>query len=38
MAEKIIDLLNKIAAVRGEEYVHGMMDMVNLLTPAKEEN
>lgn len=38
MAEKIIDLLNKISAIRGEAYVHGMMDAVNLFTPAKEEN
>lgn len=36
MAENVVDLLNKIAEVRGEEYAQGMVDMANLLTaPAK---
>lgn len=33
MAENVVDLLNKIAEVRGEEYAQGMVDMANLLTP-----
>lgn len=38
MTENVVDLLNKIAAVRGEEYAQGMVDMANLLTtPAKPE-
>lgn len=38
MAENVVDLLNKIAEVRGEEYAQGMVDMANLLTtPAKPE-
>lgn len=36
MAENVVDLLNAITAVRGEEYAKGMVDMANLLTtPAK---
>lgn len=39
MAENVVDLLNKIAEVRGEEYAQGMVDMANLLTaPAKPED
>lgn len=32
MAENVVDLLNAITAVRGEEYAQGMVDMANLLT------
>ena len=33
MAERIIDILDGIAAVRGQEYVEGLVDMANLLAP-----
>lgn len=39
MPEKVIDLLNAIEAVKGQDYVAGMVDMANILAPkAKEEN
>lgn len=34
MPEVIVDLLSKIEAVRGREYVAGMVDMANLLAPS----
>lgn len=37
MAEKIIDILDGIAAVRGQAYVEGLVDMANLLAPSKKE-
>lgn len=33
MAERIIDILDGIAAVRGQAYVEGLVDMANLLAP-----
>lgn len=33
MPEKIIDLVDKIRAVKGQEYANGMVDMANLLVP-----
>ena len=37
MAERIIDILDGIAAVRGQAYVEGLVDMANLLAPSKKE-
>lgn len=33
MAEQIIALLNKISAIKGEEYVKGLVDGINLASP-----
>lgn len=33
MPENIIDLVDKIRAVKGQEYANGMVDMANLLVP-----
>lgn len=33
MPENIIFLVDKIRAVRGQEYANGMVDMANLLVP-----
>ncbi len=39
MPENIINILDSIAAVRGQEYVEGLVDMANILaTKANEEN
>lgn len=39
MPEKIVNILDSIAAVRGQEYVEGLVDMANILSPkANEEN
>lgn len=32
MAEKIVNILEEIRKVKGQEYVEGMVDMANLLT------
>lgn len=39
MAETIVNILEEIRKVKGQEYVEGMVDMANLLTgkKAKEE-
>ena len=33
MPENIVNILDNIAAVKGEDYVKGLVDMANLLTP-----
>lgn len=40
MPEKIVNILDAIEAVKGQEYVEGLVDMANLLSPKvkKEEN
>lgn len=42
MPENIIDLVDKIRAVKGQEYVNGMIDMANLLvhssTPGEDQD
>lgn len=39
MPENIINILDSIAAVRGQEYVEGLVDMANILAPkTNEEN
>ena len=37
MAENVIDLIGKIAQARGQDYAEGMVDLANLLIPAREE-
>ena len=38
MPEIVVDILSKIREVKGQEYVEGLVDMANLLSPkAKEE-
>lgn len=37
MPEEIIKIMEKIEAVKGKEYVRGMVDMANLLAPDREE-
>ena len=39
MPETIVDILNKIADAKGQEYAKGFVDGVNLMTPdAEDEN
>lgn len=38
MPENIVNILDSIAAVRGQEYVEGLVDMANILAPKAEEN
>ena len=33
MPENIVNILDSIAAVKGQEYVEGLVDMANLLAP-----
>lgn len=33
MPENIVNILDSIKAVKGEEYAQGLVDMANLLTP-----
>ena len=33
MPEKIINVLENIAAVKGQDYVEGLVDMANILAP-----
>lgn len=33
MPENIVNLIDKIAAVKGQEYANGMVDLANLLVP-----
>lgn len=35
MPEKIVNILENIAAVKGQEYVEGLVDMANILAPRK---
>ena len=35
MPENIVNILDSIKAVKGQEYVEGMVDMANLLTAKK---
>ena len=37
MPENIVDFLDKIAAVKGQEYVEGLVDMANILAPKAED-
>lgn len=37
MPENIVNILDSIAAVRGQEYVEGLVDMANILAPKSEE-
>lgn len=37
MPENIVDILDSIAAVRGQEYVEGLVDMANILAPKAED-
>lgn len=38
MPENVINLLNAIEAVKGEDYVAGMVDMANILAPRVKDN
>ena len=39
MPETIVDILNKIADAKGQDYAKGFVDGVNLMTPdAEDEN
>ena len=33
MPENIVNLIDKIAAVKGQEYAKGLVDMANMLAP-----
>lgn len=33
MPEKIVSILDSIAAVKGHDYVEGLVDMANILAP-----
>lgn len=33
MPEKIVNLIDKIAAAKGQDYAKGMVDMANILAP-----
>lgn len=33
MPENIVNILDSIAAARGQEYVEGLVDMANILAP-----
>ena len=35
MPENVINILDEIRKVKGQEYVEGMVDMANLLAPRK---
>ena len=37
MPENIVNILDSIAAVRGQEYVEGLVDMANILAPKTED-
>lgn len=36
MPDNIVNILDKIAAVKGQEYVEGLVDMANILAPKTE--
>lgn len=35
MSENVVNILDKIREVKGQEYVEGLVDMANLLAPRK---
>ena len=37
MAEKIVNILEEIRKVKGQEYVEGMVDMANLLSAGRKD-
>ena len=37
MSENIVNILESIREVKGQEYVEGLVDMANLLAPRKTE-
>lgn len=37
MPENIVNLIDKIAAVKGQDYAKGLVDMANLLAPDAEQ-
>lgn len=37
MTENIVDFLDKIAAVKGQKYVEGLVDMANIMAPKVED-
>lgn len=37
MEENVVNLIEKIARARGQEYAAGMVDLANLLVPSKED-
>ena len=37
MSENIVNILESIREIKGEEYVEGLVDMANLLAPRKTE-
>ena len=38
MSENVVNILDKIREVKGQEYVEGLVDMANLLAPRKADN
>lgn len=38
MAENIVNILESIKAVKGQEYVEGLVDMANLLAPTPKQD
>ena len=36
MPENIVNLIDKIAAVKGQDYAKGLVDMANILAPNEE--
>ena len=38
MSENIVNILESIREIKGEEYVEGLVDMANLLAPRKTED
>ena len=38
MPETVVDLISKIQAVKGQEYVKGLVDMANILAPETEDD
>ena len=38
MPENVVDILSKIREVKGQEYVDGLVDMANLLSPKAKED
>ena len=37
MPENIVNLIDKIAAVKGQDYAKGLVDMANLLAPNEDQ-
>lgn len=38
MSENIVNILESIREIKGDEYVEGLVDMANLLAPRKTED